>query len=142
VVLSRIFWDTNVFIYLLEDYGELSEKAAGLRHRMKSRGDQLFTSCFTLGEVLVKPLEHGDTNLSRRYEKAISSTSNLIPFDTSAAKRYALLRQDRTIKPPDAVQLACASATNIDLFVTSDKRLQGKNVVGIQFIVSLDGVPL
>jgi predicted nucleic acid-binding protein len=142
VVLSRIFWDTNVFIYLLEDYGELSEKAAGLRHRMKSRGDQLFTSCFTLAEVLVKPLEHGDTNLSRRYEKAISSTSNLIPFDTSAAKRYALLRQDRTIKPPDAVQLACASATNIDLFVTNDKRLQGKNVVGIQFIVSLDGVPL
>jgi predicted nucleic acid-binding protein len=91
---------------------------------------------------LVKPLEHGDTGLSRRYEKVISSTSNLIPFDVSAAKRYALLRQDRTIKPPDAVQLACASAANIDLFVTNDRRLQGKNVVGVQFIVSLDGVPL
>jgi predicted nucleic acid-binding protein len=142
VVVSRVFWDTNVFIYLLEDYGELSEKAASLRLRMKSRGDQLFTSCFTLGEVLVKPLEHGDTGLSRRYEKVISSTSNLIPFDVSAAKRYALLRQDRTIKPPDAVQLACASAANIDLFVTNDRRLQGKNVVGVQFIVSLDGVPL
>jgi predicted nucleic acid-binding protein len=142
MVVSRIFWDTNVFIYLLEDYRELSEKAASLRQRMKSRGDQLFTSCFTLGEVLVKPLEHGDTDLSRRYEKAISSTSNLIPFDTSAAKRYALLRQDKTIKPPDAIQLACASAANIDLFVTNDGRLQGKNVVGIQFIVSLDGVPL
>ena len=140
--MSRIFWDTNVYIYLLEDYGELSEKVAGIRHRMKARGDQLFTSCFTLGEVLVKPLEKGDGDLSRRYEKAISSTSNLIPFDTSVAKRYALLRQDRTIKPPDAIQLACASAANVDLFVTNDRRLQGKNVVGVQFIVSLDGVPL
>jgi predicted nucleic acid-binding protein len=140
--LSRIFWDTNVFIYLFENYGELSEKAAALRQRMRSRGDQLFTSHFTLGEILVKPIEDGDTDLSRIYEKAISSSSSLVPFDLRAAKRYALLRQDRSIKPPDAIQLACASAVNIDLFVTNDRRLQGKNVVGIQFIVSLDGVPL
>lgn len=140
--MSRIFWDTNVFIYLFENYGELSEKAAALRQRMRSRGDQLFTSHFTLGEILVKPIEDGDTDLSRIYEKAISSSSSLVPFDLRAAKRYALLRQDRSIKPPDAIQLACASAVNIDLFVTNDRRLQGKNVVGIQFIVSLDGVPL
>lgn len=140
--MSRIFWDTNVFIYLFENYGELSEKAAALRQRMRSRGDQLFTSHFTLGEILVKPIEDGDTDLSRIYEKAISSSSSLVPFDLRAAKRYALLRQDRGIKPPDAIQLACASAVNIDLFVTNDRRLQGKNVVGIQFIVSLDGVPL
>jgi predicted nucleic acid-binding protein len=140
--VSRIFWDTNVFIYLLEDYGEHSEKAANLRKRMKSRGDQLFTSCLTLGEVLVKPLETGDADLCRRYEKAISSTSNLISFDMTAAKRYASLRQDKTIKPPDAIQLACAASAAIDLFVTNDRRLQGKNVDGIQFIVSLDGIPL
>jgi predicted nucleic acid-binding protein len=140
--VSRIFWDSNIFIYLLEDYGEPSEKAAGLRQRMRSRGDQLFTSYLTLGEVLVKPLERGDLELSRRYEKAISATTNLIPFEVAAAKRYALLRQDRTIKPPDAIQLACASSAVVDLFVTNDRRLQGKNVDGIQFIVSLDGVPL
>jgi predicted nucleic acid-binding protein len=142
VVVSRIFWDTNVFIYLLEDYGQHSEKVINLRKRMKSRGDQLFTSYFTLGEVLVKPLERGDDDLYQRYDNAISATSNLIPFDVRAAKKYALLRQDRTIKPPDAVQLACAAAANIDLFVTNDRRLQGKNVDGIQFIVPLDGVPL
>jgi len=140
--VSRIFWDTNLFIYLLEKYGEHSEKAIHLRKRMKARGDQLFTSCLTLGEVLVKPIERGDTDLYQRYESAISATSNLIPFDVRAAKRYASLRQDRSIKPPDAVQLACAASATIDLFVTNDRRLQGKNVDGIQFIVSLDGVPL
>jgi predicted nucleic acid-binding protein len=140
--MSRVFWDTNIFIYLLEDYGEYSERTASLRKRMKFRGDQLFTSCFTLGEVLVKPLETGNTDLYRRYEKALSGTSNLIPFDVTAARRYALLRRDRTIKSPDAVQLACAASAGIDLFVTNDRRLQGKNVDGIQFIVSLDGVPL
>ena len=24
--MSRIFWDTNLFIYLFEDYGELSKR--------------------------------------------------------------------------------------------------------------------
>jgi hypothetical protein len=30
----------------------------------------------------------------------------------------------------------------VDLFVTNDRRLQGKKVDGIQFIVALDQVPI
>jgi hypothetical protein len=30
----------------------------------------------------------------------------------------------------------------VDLFVTNDHRLQGKQVAGIQFIVPLDNVPI
>ena len=42
--MSRIFWDTNVFIYLFEDYGSLSGRARELRQAMLERGDQLVTS--------------------------------------------------------------------------------------------------
>jgi predicted nucleic acid-binding protein len=140
--VSRVFWDTNLYIYLFEEYGELSEQTGKLRARMIERGDLLFTSCLTLGEILVKPMEQGDTQLCLKYEKAITSTSSLISFDADAAKRYAALRRDRTLRAPDAVQLACAASTQIDLFITNDRRLQGKQVDGIQFIVSLDGVPL
>ena len=55
--MSRIFWDTNLFIYLIEDHGELSERVAKLRKRMIERNDDLYTSTLTLGEILVKPLE-------------------------------------------------------------------------------------
>ena len=50
--MSRVFWDTNLFIYLIEDEGERARRVAGLRERMIEREDELFTSALTLGEVL------------------------------------------------------------------------------------------
>ncbi len=140
--MSRIFWDTNIYIYLFEDYGELSKKAAALRSRMLARGDQLLTSALTVGEVLVKPIETEDAQLCAQYEQAITATSLVLPFDLKAAKVYATLRQDRALRPPDAIQLACAGAAGSDLFVTNDHRLRGKTVQGIQFIVALEQAPL
>jgi len=140
--MSRVFWDTNLFIYLFEDYKALSKKTEDLRKKMLSRGDQLLTSTLTVGEVLVKPTEHGESHICERYEKAITSTAIVIPFDLEAAKIYASLRQDRALRAPDAVQLSCAASVGVDLFVTNDARLQGKHVIGIQFIVALEAVPL
>ena len=62
----------------------------------------------------------------------------LVPFDREAARRYALIRQDRAIRAPDALQLACAATARTDLFVTNDERLSRCTVPGIQFITSLD----
>jgi predicted nucleic acid-binding protein len=140
--MSRIFWDTNLYIYLFEDYGELSALTATLRTRMLHRGDQLLTSTFTLGEILVKPAEQGDTELCRRYEHTIAATSLLVPFDADAARRYAVVRCDRTLRAPDAIQLSCAAAARVDLFITNDGRLHGKQVAGIHFIVPLTGAPI
>lgn len=133
--MSNVFWDTNLFIYLIEDYRELSERVTALMARMSARGDRLFTSTMTLGEVLVKPLEVGDAELRRRYEAVI--TRDILRFDEAAAVHYARIRSDRSIKQPDAIQLACAAQAGIDLFITNDDRLSTKIVPGIQFITSL-----
>jgi uncharacterized protein len=140
--MSRIFWDSNLFIYLFEDYDKLSQATKRLRRSMLDRTDQLLTSALTLGEVLVKPLEKGDTDRCQKYEEALSRSALLVPFDLGAAKKYASIRADRSIKAPDAIQLACAGEAGVDLFVTNDHRLQGKQVDGIQFIVALDQVPI
>ena len=63
-------------------------------------------------------------------------------FDTAAARAYAAVRVDPGIKGADAVQLACAAAAQVDLFITNDERLSGRAVAGIQFIVSLARAPL
>ena len=136
--MSRIFWDTNLFIYLLEDYEGLSAKVVGLRERMLVRGDLLYTSTLTLGEVLVKPAEAGDRRLLESYETLLRSGAELIDFDGEAARHYALIRTDRAIRPPDAIQLACAAAAGIDLFITNDERLSSKVVTGVQFVTSLE----
>jgi predicted nucleic acid-binding protein len=136
--MSRIFWDTNLFIYLIEDYGKFSDRVFALRERMLTRGDQLFTSSLTLGEVLVKPFEVDNDGLAEQYRQAISAGSTVIDFDSDAAMAYARIRKDRSVRPPDAIQLACAATGEMELFITNDDRLSQKTVEGIHFIVSLE----
>ena len=109
---------------------------------MAKRGDLLFTSAQTIGELLVKPTELRDLDLCRKYVRGISASSRLISFDVAVAQLYAGIRCDHTIRSPDAIQLACAAAARVDLFITNDGRLLGKRINGIQFIVPLDRIPI
>ena len=140
--MSRVFWDSNLFIYLLESHGPQFELVKNLRKAMLSRGDQLLTSALTLGEVLVKPLERHDEELAKKYMEAITKASVTIDFDVKAARIYAGLRTNRSLRAPDAIQLACAAAAGVDLFITNDARLHSVQVEGIQFIVPLTRAPL
>jgi predicted nucleic acid-binding protein len=136
--MSRIFWDTNLFIYLLEGSDAFAPRVVTLRERMLERNDQLYASTLTLGELLAKPAELGDEALARKYEDLITAGCVLLSFDRPAARKFATIRRDRRIKPPDAIQLACAACAEVDLFITNDGRLSDKVVPGIEFITSLD----
>jgi len=74
---------------------------------MLTRGDELFTLC----EILVKPMQMGDTKEVAYYQKLLTTTAAVLPFEEKAA-------------------------------ITNDTRLHSKQIPGIQFIVSLDRVPL
>jgi predicted nucleic acid-binding protein len=137
--VSRIFWDTNLFIYVLEARGDLARKTKRLRQRMTERGDLLVTSAITLGEVLVKPKRLGRLDLVKTYEQALRPPAvSIIAFDEHCARIYAEVRQDKAIQAADAVQLSCSAHARCDMFVTNDERLSRKMITGIHFIASLD----
>ena len=136
--MSRVFWDTNLFVYLIEGTGARAESVAALRCRMIERGDELLTSALTLGELLVKPVETRDDELRDLYARTLEESVTVLPFDARAAPRLAAIRGDPSIRAPDAIQLACAAAAGTDLFITNDDRLSRKNVPGIAFIQSLE----
>jgi uncharacterized protein len=141
--VARIFWDTNLFIYLIEDKGALAERVLEIWRGMLERGDRLYTSALTVGEILVKPVNEGARDLEQRYLKLLGSRRiTVLPFDQSAAPAYARIRADRSIRPPDAIQLACAASAEVDLFITNDDRLSTKRVRAIKFIASLARAPL
>ena len=141
--MANIFWDTNLFIYLLEGSPSFGAVVKDLRRRMLQRNDRLFTSTVTVGEILVKPLSTGDKMLANRYRAFFAGTQITVSaFDLDAAEAYAAIRQDRGIHPADAIQLACAAAAEIDLFITNDGRLSRKNVPGIKFISGLSEAPI
>jgi predicted nucleic acid-binding protein len=130
--MTRIFWDTSLFLYLFQG----REDVKRLRERMIARDDRLFTSSLTMGEVLVRPTAAGG-DVASRYETAITRAATIVPFDLAAARRHAALRSDRSIDSRDLIQLACASAAGIDMFITNDDRLAGKVIPGVKFITSL-----
>ena len=137
--MSRIFFDTNLFIYLLEDDGQRGSKLSGILERLSGRRDELLTSTLTLAEVLVKPLSVGDVAWADKYERLLNTPGvSLLAFDRACARIYAQLRQDKTLKAPDAIQLSCAVIAKCDLFITNDDRLSRKIVPGIHFITSLE----
>jgi len=140
--MARIFWDTNLFIYLFEHNAEWSTRVIEFRQRMVARGDELLTSCLTLGEALTKTQETGHSILEKRYLNFFANGPiELIAFEAEAAKRYAEIRSRERIRPADAIQLACAAAAHTDLFVTNDSRLSGVVVSGITFITGIERIP-
>jgi predicted nucleic acid-binding protein len=139
--MSRIFFDTNLFIYMFEGHEPYRSRMLEIRKRMIDRSDRLVTSAMTLGEVLVKPTKLGQTSLIEQYDRAIRSTSEVVSFDAQVAWRYASLRATHTIRSADAIQLACAAHSGVDLFITNDVQLQKLDVPGIGFIAPLERVP-
>src|SRR5512142_2236282 len=110
---------------------------------MLRRGDELVTSTLTLAEILVRPFEEGSRELAEKYKDLfLQPEITLCDFDRKAAEQYYRIRQDRSIMPADAMQLACAAAANVDLFITNDERLSKKIVPGINFITGLSRAPL
>ena len=89
-----------------------------------------------MGEILVRPVAAG-VGVADVYETAIARAATILPFDATAARHYAALRAEPTIDPTDAMQLSCAAAAGIDMFITNDDRLSGKVVPGVKFITSL-----
>lgn len=141
--MSRVFFDTNLFIYLYEDEGPNGEIVNSLLAGMVRRKDQLLTSTLTLGELLVKPLAAGNQELAGQYEASLSGPGiQLIDFDTTAAKLFGQIRASTPIKSPDAIQLACAAAHGCDLFLTNDDRLSQVIMPGIQFVARFDKAPI
>ena len=142
--MAKIFWDTNLFIYLLEDHPKFGQAVDDLRRRMLRRNDQLFTSAMSVGEVLIKPVSIANTPLADRYRVFFRAPALTVSaFDLGAADAYARICQDRSIKPSDAIQLACAVSAEADLFITNDDRLSQRSISGVDFFVtSLSRAPL
>jgi predicted nucleic acid-binding protein len=137
--VSRIYWDSMVFIYWLESHPAYAPRVEFILQSMLTRGDRLCASHLTLGEVLVGPLKHQQTTLAANVRKLFDGANiEVLPFDRQAAERFAQLRASANITPADAIHLACASASGIDLFLTHDASLQRLSVPGIHFIAGLD----
>jgi predicted nucleic acid-binding protein len=142
--MSRVFLDSNLFIYLFEDtQGPRGIRTLEIFEGLSRRGDTVMASTLTLGEVLVKPIREGDRALEAKYKSLLREPEvRVLAFDRGAGEIFALVRQDRGIRAADAIQLATAGSAGCDLFITNDDRLTRVRVPGIHFIASMERAPI
>jgi predicted nucleic acid-binding protein len=137
--MSRVYWDSMLFIYWLEDHPHYAKQVDAIHSRMKQRQDRLITGAFTFGEVLAGTYRKGRTELADQFRTLLRGVvAEIVPFTVETAEHYARIRGTLGTTPADAIHLASAAQAGTDLFLTNDKSLVGKIVPGIQFIAMLD----
>jgi uncharacterized protein len=133
--MSKIFWDTMLFIYLLDNHPTYSKRVQQLLDRSYRRGDSLLTSCLALGEIAAGAEKSPNRGKAAMIRSTIEEMGfSFLPFGDRAVLPFSSLRAKEKVKVADAIHLACASSSGVDLFLTGDKDLMRLDVPGIQFI--------
>jgi len=137
--MSRVYWDSMLFIYWLEDHPKYAKQVDAIHSRMKQRQDRLITGAFTFGEVLAGAYKARKRELVNDFRGLLQSiVAEVVPFTLETADHYSRIRGELNVTPADAIHLASAAQARADLFLTNDKSLIGKIVPGIQFIALLE----
>lgn len=133
--MSRIYWDTSLFLHLLEGNPALVQRVQHLLDRSFQRGDSLFTSCLALAEIMTCAEKSPDPAKAAVIRQAIEEMGfSFLAFDNGAIAPFTQLRTKHGLSAADSTHLACAASAGIDLFLTADKQLTKLNVPGIHFI--------
>lgn len=137
--MSRIYWDSMLFIYWLENHPQYAKRVDDIYNRMRARGDELLTGSFTFGEVLAGIYRKGAADRAKETRRQLEEVvTEIVDLTVETADRYAQIRGSLGLPSADAIHLASAAQAGTDLFLTNDKRLVGKFVPGIQFVGSLE----
>lgn len=136
--MRRIFWDTMLFIYLLEGDPVYQKRVTATMQMALERQDRLFTSWLAIGEVMAGAERLGSPLKRSQIEAAIRALPfEQLVFDGSCVPQFGRLLSMK-VAVADAVHLSCAAAAGMDLFLTNDKALHKLHVPGIHFIAGLD----
>jgi predicted nucleic acid-binding protein len=137
--MTRVFWDTLLFIYLLQDDPMFGKRVRYLRKRSLERGDEICTSALAVGEMLAGVYRDKiPADAIRVRDGILAGGVRILSFDLSATDAFGRIRSTHRTSAADSIHLACAASAGVDLFLTGDKQLTKLHVPGIKFIDSID----
>lgn len=138
--MTRVYWDSMLFIYMLEANPAFGPKVRKILHQTANRGDAVCTSIFSIGEVLTGPRRRGSESGVRAIQNYfLSGAVEVLPFTEAIADRYSVIRAGHRVSQADAIHLASAAEAAVDIFFTNDNDLRKLSVAGIKFFADLDG---
>lgn len=125
LVGSKVYLDTNIFIYALEGFDLYRSLLIDLFEKIDRKSILAFSSELSLAEALVKPYQLKNEALEKKYEAFIqdSESITLIPIHRDLLKKAAQLRSTLQLKLPDAIHLATALLCNCQFILSNDQDL-------------------
>lgn len=119
---KRLYFDSNIFIYTIEEYAEFDVVLKRLRNDIRNGLMSAATSELTLSEVLVKPIADGDVTKIEAYKNGLrnSETLTVVPVDRDVLIEAASVRAFSSLKLPDAIHFATALLSNCTHLLTND----------------------
>ena len=115
--MNLLYVDTNIFIYLLEQHGTFSQKAADILQAHADADSQLVTSAITVTEFLAGTTKSTLSTLQR------VPRLNIMNLDEAIAEKAALLQRESNLSIGDAIHVATALRVRASHLFTNDKQL-------------------
>ena len=124
---KRVYVDTNVLIYFFEGFLEYRHLIQEIADCVDDDEITLLTGEITIAEIMVMPFKKDDLRLINLYTTALNDTDfiHLIPTTQNIYLKTAFLRATfKSMKTPDAIQVASAIEGEADIFITNDKGIK------------------
>lgn len=134
----KVYFDTNIFIYVLNNTPGLAGPCLRLLEACASGHIAGLTGELTLAELLVKPLQLNDAAAVASVRELLidDGAISLVGHDRTAFERAALHRARHGLKLPDALQLATAQLAGAACLVSNDRKFP--TLPGIESVSLLD----
>ena len=135
---KRAYFDSNIFIYLIEGFDKFEQELLQIRDSIAFAESEIVTSELTLCEVLVAPFRRNNPTLVARYRQFIE-VSGAFQVQATGRETYvraSLYRAQSGMKTADAIHMATAVEMNCDVFVTNDGRIKAPNNIQILSLTS------
>lgn len=131
--MSKVYLDTQIFIYALESNSNFGDKAKSIIRNAEKNNINIVVSPLTLTELLTKPYIMADKENIKFIKNSFLSLNNLEIKDINIkiADKAAELRGALKLRTPDAIHLATALDRNCNTFYTNDnhfKNLKQKDI--------------
>lgn len=132
-ITKKVYFDTNVLIYLIENHPDYHDKIVSLIAELDELDCTVITSELTLAECLVKPFAEDDEQSQAVYKDSIKNSDFLKvkPVSKKILIEAARLRSVFKNKLPDSIHLATALESGCDVFVGNDKKIKAGDAIGL-----------
>ena len=140
---GQVYIDANGLIYSVERVEPYRTLLEPMWQQAQDGNLSIISSPVLVTEVLVKPLQVGNTEIEMQYRELFASNAvNLLDAPYGVFEEAAHLRAETGLKIPDALHAATALRTGCALFVTNDtdfRRVRGLPAVVLDDLLAEEG---